>query len=64
MLTVPSNAHQKVRVPLLQLCWQVPVVQGDKGLDAVGEQLVDEIRIELDALLVNGIFSPSLGNHS
>lgn len=46
----------------MKLCREIPVIQGDERLDAVGKKFVDQVRIELDAERVDFIVSSSLGN--
>ena len=46
---------------VLQSSGQIPVVKGNHGLDAVGQQFFHQIVIELQALLVN--LAVAVGNH-
>src|SRR3954453_15714982 len=39
---------------VLELLWQVPVVEGDDRLDRTLEQRVDKARVEVETLAVDG----------
>ena len=44
----------KALVAVLQALWQVPVVQGNNGLDSIIQELIDYVVVEIQALLVHG----------
>lgn len=44
-------------VSLEQLVGEIPVVQGDEGLDSSGVEIVDEFGVKVYSLLIDGIIS-------
>lgn len=53
---------ERSAVARVEVVRQVPVEQGDHGLDACGAEVVDEANIVLEPLLVDGIISASEGD--
>lgn len=50
---------ERAAVSLPELIRQVPVIKGDEWLDSCRMQVINELRIELNSLLVDGVVSAS-----
>jgi hypothetical protein len=55
---------QQTSVPVMEALRQVPVEERDHGLDVVGQQLVDEVDVVLQALVVDGVITTAERNHA
>lgn len=48
---------ERSAVSLKQLVGQIPVIQGDEGLDSSGVEIVDEFGVKVYSLLIDGVIS-------
>lgn len=55
---------QQATIALVQPLWQIPVEERDHGLDAGGEQVVDELDVEVETGLVDWVVAAAKRDHT